>query len=114
MGYLSSKSIRLAVGVVTANVPQCSCETHEHLKDDDLTEAESDDFKTMVCTPLRLTADSGANYACALLRRLFSYMGLNHIKANRSGDKFSVSYRLEWMGKQYFVAGLILFSSKQT
>ena len=83
-GYLSGDFMRLAVGVNASNVPQCMCAAHQHLNNS-LPEVELDDYKTMIRTPPLLTADSGANYVCALLRRLFNCMGLKSLKVQWSG-----------------------------
>ena len=103
-GYLSDSSMRQAVGVMS-EVPQCSCEAHERLNEEDVREDESDDLKMIIRTPPTLTADSGANFICALLRRLFKLMGLSCFRAERSGDGYSVSYILECNGNKYRFRG---------
>ena len=41
-----------------------------------------------------LTADTGCNYACAILKILIEQMGMPEFKVERSGQDFCVSYVL--------------------
>ena len=88
-------------------VPQCTCVAHEYLKQEDKTDnkTELDDLKTIIRSSSLLTMDSGANYACALLRRIFRAMGLSTFLPARSGTEYGVSYTLKCGGSKYAFRG---------
>ena len=52
-----------------------------------------------------LTADTGCNYACAILKIFFKEMGMPDLKAERSGQDFGVSYVLLSEKKKYCFRG---------
>ena len=88
-------------------VPQCDCIAHEWLKEtESLTETDLDDMKTIIRSAALATADAGCNNACALLRRLFTHMGMSNFRAERSGTDFSVSYTLLFSEKRYCFCGV--------
>ena len=89
-------------------VPQCTCVAHEYLKQEDKTDdnkTELDDLKTIIRSSSLLTMDSGANYAFALLRRIFRAMGLSTFLPPRSGTEYGVSYTLKCGGSKYAFRG---------
>ena len=103
-GLLFDDHLSVAVGVQAEQVPQCQCVAHECLKQD-LSDSEADDLKTIIRSATLKSVDAGSNYACALLRRLFTYMGMGRFKAERSGGDFGVSYLLMCDNKRYCFRG---------
>ena len=105
-GFLYDEYIDECIGKyygIAADVPQCTCVAHEHLKHGERTETQ--DLVTIIRSASPLTMDSGASYACALLRRIFHAMGLSTLKPERSGGEFGVSYTLECDGSKYVFRG---------
>ena len=75
---------------------------HEYLEQEDKTDDNKTNLKTIIRGSSLLTMDSGANYACALLRRIFRAMGLSTL---RSGTEYGVSYTLKCGGSKYAFCG---------
>ena len=104
-GLIFEEKLDMALGVPAEQVSQCNCSAHTRLSLPDLPENEREDLKVIVRSAYILTADAGCNYACALLRILFTHMGMPQFKAERSGHDFGVSYTLLCKKKRYSFRG---------
>ena len=103
-GYVHMDNLPNVVGSEAQNVAQCDCYAHRFLLDS-TSEAECEDMKTLIRSSQNLTAESGCEYACALLRLLFTHMKLLVFKPVRSGQDHEVSYVLLCEKKKYRFRG---------
>ena len=103
-GYIIDEELNQALDSLNAPIPsrcdQCDCVAHERIK---LTssEIERDDLKSLIRSDSMKTSDTGCNYAVALLRQLFTRMGMTQFHAERSGSEFGVSYILRCGNEKY-------------
>ena len=103
-GLLLDEALPGLFGIPSEQVEQCRCAAHQRLELE-VSESERDDLKVLIRSTELLTVDSGPNYACSLVRRLFSLMGMPRFKAERSGHDYGVSYVLLFQRKKYAFRG---------
>ena len=99
-GYIHTDTLRTLFGFEAHDITQCHCAAHTFLHHA-TSETECEDMKALIRSSPTLSSDGGCEYACALLRLLFTHMELPTFRAMKSGQDFGVSYTLLCEKKKY-------------
>ena len=69
-GLVFDEKLHTVVGVDGDLAVQCNCIAHKKISDPQISEEERESLKVIIRSDSVLTADTGCNYACAILKIL--------------------------------------------